>query len=169
MLSKAGIERCMESHLKFKEAVAGKILYRDDHCLGPPDLFSGLDCSFIDSKVKQEYKLANKKAFAVRVFTDFFAELIDEVVDSGNIYIFPTKGHSYIRVEEMARRKVLWKIQSGIYQFVDLIATDFKIYHVVCRAARKYKEIRINRDTYMRLCKHAEGGKRYCAPLQPKR
>lgn len=108
-----------------------------------------------------------KKQFAQKIFFAFLKLLIDDCIQNNAKFVSPTRFWFAIYIKEINRnnRKRILKTK-GIYENVDLIKSDFKIYEFVLRSSyltgyNRNRRIRIGYNKYKELVEAVNEGKRY--------
>jgi len=165
MSNSAGTEKCTEKPIKLSAKHYDTSLNKNIEHIFPKTL----KLSWLKGKgnINKIYKARTKRDLAKKIFHMFMANLLDHLIETGDIFILPIPGHNYIQIEEMPDAEVRHRMQIGTYQFVDIIQSDFKIYYFVLRFASSSRTstrvIRIDYNRYKYLCDKVNKGKRYCS------
>ncbi len=108
-----------------------------------------------------------KKQFAQKIFFRFLKIIIQECITNNVKFISPSRYWFAIYIKEVnnANKKRILKTK-GIYNNVDLISSDFKIYEFVLRSSyltgyNQNRRIRISYNKYKELVEEVNLGKRY--------
>lgn len=140
-------------------------LKRTDHLIHPTNLLAGYDVSKIkpvDGKFPTRVYGANsKKALVGKIFARLMEIIIDDLIDNGRQFLFPTRNVCILQVEEYPPYKKRRAFQKGNFAFIDRIQAENKLYRIVAKHSKGVHEVKIDRDKYKYLCKLVEQGKRY--------
>ena len=101
-----------------------------------------------------------------KIFKYFLKLVIEHVIDTGDVFRFPVRNRVMQLMVERIPDDVLKKLKArGFYEELNLIASNFKMYHLVLRTERRYfitrKIIRLPYKYKMRLINHINNGKVY--------
>ena len=108
-----------------------------------------------------------KKQFAQKIFFRFLKIIIEECINKNVRFVSPSRFWFSIYIKEMSqgnKNRILRN--KKIYNNVDLIKSDFKIYEFVLRSgylqgSNKYRRIRISYAKYQELIEKVNNGSRY--------
>lgn len=134
--------------------------YNDTGCMTLSDiLHDKLDYSSLKatdgSNTARKYKCRDKRALAKKITLDFIELMVDDIIETGNVFVLPVQQGAQIKVVAKTSKAVRSIARRKSYKDVDLLNSDFKIYEFVFDFHR-YKElkrryIRINQNRYRRL------------------
>lgn len=133
----------------------------------PADFVSTLDIPNDAIKTRFNRGARVKKQFAQKIFFRFLSLMIDNCMENNTRFISPSRYWFSICIKEINKgnRNRILKNRK-IYQDVDLIASDFKIYEFVLRSSylkgyNQNRRIRIGYAKYKDLVKKVNTGTRY--------
>ena len=138
--------------------------YNDTGCITLSDLLhEELDYSFLSMKAStlknqntaKFYKCRDKRALAKKIALDFLELLIDDLIQTGNVFIMPVQQGAQIKIVAKPSKAVKSISRRKAYGSVDLFNSDFKIYEFVfdfyVRGKLRRRYIRINQERYQKI------------------
>ncbi|UJP63999.1 hypothetical protein [Mongoliitalea daihaiensis] len=131
-----------------------------------PDEF----CDSLEIKSYQVKAIHNrgkrvKRRLVRSVFYDFLNLLIDDLMETNNRFVSPSKNYFMFYIKEKSFESVRRIYKNGIYKAVDPVLSNGKIYeyfmefHMGSKVVRR--PVRISYRKYMELVKKVNKGKRY--------
>ena len=137
------------------------------HCAGIYDIYPVTrDYSFIHgtADLNKEYKTANKRALAIKVFHEFMRSVLEGVVENNDMLILPAYD-ACICAEGIPEK--IWKNRRKKNKFMhfDALATGGKVFSTMYRYKKMGKchrfEIVLDRARFKRFVAHQNSGKKY--------
>lgn len=145
---------------KYDYSEASKI----DHII-PDEFCDSLDIKSYSVKAKHKRGRRVKRRAVRNVFFDFLNVLIEELMEKNHRFVSPTREYFVLFIKEKSYESIRRIYKNGIYQDVDPIQSEGKIYeffihfHVDGRVVRR--PVRISYKKYKELIERVNKGQRY--------
>lgn len=116
---------------------------------------------FYDYKLEKQFsrkaqkwmkRHSNKEDFVVKVFSEFFKMMMDDVAD-GDRFVFPRSKSAYIQKRQMQKEHVKRLIDFGLVDMDELLETNFKLNMVAFTDRKKTFSIHSDKKTNKRINK----------------
>ena len=135
--------------------------YRRDHCVTLNDiLHQGLDYSILKntdgSNTTKHYKVRDQRQLAKQIAWEFLTTLLDELIATGDQYLFPTRNYARLRIVAAPDSISRKRLELGRYQMVQPFATEGRTYEFRLDFKRfghwGKRHCRVDLPRYYKLC-----------------
>lgn len=109
--------------------------YAVGHCLTLEDVFhQNVDYALLantdGSNTTKHHKVRDKRQLAKQIFWEFLTTLLDDMIATGNQYLFPVVPLGRFRIVAMPEKPANYKAKRGRYPMFDLARDDFRLYEL---------------------------------------